>query len=43
MHIDKIAPGVNAPHDIDVVINLPGWGDKIEAILMGSIERANKD
>jgi len=43
MFIDKIPSGVKPTHDINAVVGIPGRGDKAEAILMGSIERANKD
>ncbi len=43
MFFGKIPSGVNPPHDINVVAGIPGRGDKAEAILMESVEPANKD
>ena len=43
MFIGKILSGVKPTHDINAAVGIPGRGDKAEAILMESIERANKD
>ena len=42
MFFGKIPSGVKPVHDINTVAGIPGRGDKAEAILMESIERANK-